>query len=222
MKKYKHVFYFLTPICLLILIPLIPFALSKWDDERLLSSINIEEVNDKSQQAFQTSQLNTSEKIGLLSSFYGENEQNIILVSQKETKLNTHIHDIKSHVQVELNKLQKLNIFPVIDFENDYNSYSYIPRVYSQPTNPEKSVVVDIITYSSKDGFIEIWIDAQTQTIYQYLFYSDQFFTVPSQESHSVFGHQYLHISEEDIQRYYYMISNEKNLCIGINNLKNN
>ena len=87
MKKYKHVFYFLTPICLLILIPLIPFALSKWDDERLLSSINIEEVNDKSQQAFQTSQLNTSEKIGLLSSFYGENEQNIILVSQKETKL---------------------------------------------------------------------------------------------------------------------------------------
>ena len=171
MKKYKHVFYFLTPICLLILIPLIPFALSKWDDERLLSSINIEEVNDKSQQAFQTSQLNTSEKIGLLSSFYGENEQNIILVSQKETKLNTHIHDIKSHVQVELNKLQKLNIFPVIDFENDYNSYSYITRVYSQPTNPEKSVVVDIITYSSKDGFIEIWIDAQTQTIYQYLFY---------------------------------------------------
>ena len=29
-------------------------------------------------------------------------------------------------------------------------------------------------------------------------------------------------LSEEDIQRYYYMISNEKNLCIGINNLKNN
>ena len=217
LKKYKHIFYFLIPICLLI-----PFALSKWDDERLLSSIDIEDINDKSQQAFQTSKLNILEKIELLSSYYGENEQNIILVSQKETKLNTHIHDIKSHVQVELKKLQKLNIFPNIDFENDYNSYSYITRVYSQPTDPEKSVVVDIITYSSKNSFIEIWIDAQTQTIYQYLFYADQFFTVPSQKSHSIFGHQYLHISEEDIQKYYYMISNEKNFCIGINNLINN
>lgn len=110
---------------MLILIPLIPFALSKWDDERLLSSIDIEDINDSSQQAFQTSKLNILEKIELLSSYYGENEQNIILVSQKETKLNTHIHDIKSHVQVELKKLQKLNILPNIDFENDYNSYSY-------------------------------------------------------------------------------------------------
>lgn len=207
---------------MLILIPLIPFALSKWDDERLLSSIDIEDINDSSQQAFQTSKLNILEKIELLSSYYGENEQNIILVSQKETKLNTHIHDIKSHVQVELKKLQKLNILPNIDFENDYNSYSYITRVYSQPTDPEKSVVVDIITYSSKSGFIEIWIDAQTQTIYQYLFHADQFFTVPNQKSHSIFGHQYLNISEEDIQKYYYMISNEKNFCIGINNLINN
>ena len=32
---------------MLILIPLIPFALSKWDDERLLSSIDIKDINDK-------------------------------------------------------------------------------------------------------------------------------------------------------------------------------
>lgn len=222
MKTYKHIFYFFIPICLLILIPLTPFALSKWDDEKILSSIGIEDINETSTQTYQTSRLNTSQKIKLLSSFYGENEDNIILVSQKETKLNAHMQNITSHVQAEISKLQKLNIIPNIDFQNDFNSYSYITRVFSHPTDPKKSVIIDIITYSSKTSFIDIWIDAQTQTIYQYLFYTDESFIVPSQESDFLFGLEYLHISKEDIQKYYYTISNENNFHIGIKSLKNN
>lgn len=214
MKKYKIIFKFVSAIILLIMIPLLPLSISKLKDDNLLGHLQIETVKRDNDKNIQTSDLSIVEKLKLISS-YGYEDNKIIVTSQVEDMNDLNVASIRKVINDELGVLQGLGILTNFSFDESYTCNNFITKRYSDVVDAKQSVSLYQVSFINEENFFQVWIDKETNKIFQYDYSSKKYVVVDSKLL-AVFGKDYLGISLDDAQRYFTMYVDEKMNAIHI------
>lgn len=216
MKKIKPIIRICLVVLLFIMIPLIPFMLSQWNDKQLLNQVSTEKIENNLKSTFPESQLNIHEKLSLLYSYYDSNNPDIILITHRQNQLEDIAKTIKPFINQEIKKLQSLNIFPTVQFNQNYELYRYISMTYSQATHPEKNITISVVSFSGKTHYFEIWMDAQTHQIYQYIFTPNKTTIDLDDDFQTKFCLDYLKLTDEETSGYFNSYITEQRIAIGV------
>lgn len=214
MKKYKIIFKFVSAIILLIMIPLLPLSISKLKDDNLLGHLQIETVKRDNDKNIQTSDLSIVEKLKLISS-YGYEDNKIIVTSQVEDMNDLNVASIRKVINDELGVLQGLGILTNFSFDESYTCNNFITKRYSDVVDAKQSVSLYQVSFINEENFFQVWIDKETNKVFQYDYSSKKYVVVDSKLL-AVFGKDYLGISLDDAQRYFTMYVDEKMNAIHI------
>lgn len=203
----------------LVIIAFIPMILSKWNEQRILSEVIVEKIKSKDVLTMTTSKLNTKEKIFLLNNYNYQN-QNYVLINQRQSKQDEDFEKIKSKVAIEIKKLQDLKILPEFDFENGFQDYSYEISTYTKATDPESCVIISQMIFDGEKDTLNIWMDADDNTIYRCGYTNGNMsdLTKSDLEIQYSYGIDYLGLSEKEMFEYCLVTSNKKVIYFGVVN----
>lgn len=196
------------------MIPLLPLSISKLKDDNLLGHLQIETVKRDNDKNIQTSDLSIVEKLKLISS-YGYEDNKIIVTSQVEDMNDLNVASIRKVINDELGVLQGLGILTNFSFDESYTCNNFITKRYSDVVDAKQSVSLYQVSFINEENFFQVWIDKETNKVFQYDYSSKKYVVVDSKLL-AVFGKDYLGISLDDAQRYFTMYVDEKMNAIHI------
>lgn len=217
MKWIKPIFLFILFSLILLMVTQMPLVMSYLDEQRLLKQVKVETI-DLENQNFQKSKLDVNEKIELLYNYYkGDGLYGkIVMASQQRNTSNYDCSEIENKIKEQVEKLQNLNIFPIVNFDN-FTIKQLITTKYSQASNPECYVsFLDVVLSDGKD-YVQILVDQDNNLIYQFSYKSNnKMKSISEKKGAEIFGLEYLGISKKTIEKFYYCKSTEDVLMMRI------
>ena len=165
MKKIKVLFVVVVTMSLLVIIAILPILLSKWNDNRMLAQVTVEKIDEKDILSLHTSKLSTQEKIKLLYDYSAEGQNYVYITQQIKSK--EDYDKIRGNIAEEIKKLQNLQIISAFDFNDSYENNTFNTITYAKATDPESCVVLMMATFLSEEGYLEVWLDGNDNTIYR-------------------------------------------------------
>lgn len=155
MKKLKMIVIVLS----IVLIVSTPIVLFKYNDSQLLNHEKTEIIKTKKVK----STLTTQQKIQMI--YDATSDDSHIVTIYKEWNRDTEQYDtLKMNVDIELKKLQKLNIIPT------FTQYEMTPQnieTFINGTNTTKSMSIVRLSITSQDIVMDCWVDYDTGIILQ-------------------------------------------------------
>lgn len=155
MKKLKMIVIVLS----IVLIVSTPIVLFKYNDSQLLNHEKTEIIKTKKVK----STLTTQQKIKMI--YDATSDDSHIVTIYKEWNRDTEQYDtLKMNVDIELKKLQKLNIIPT------FTQYEMTPQnieTFINGTNTTKSMSIVRLSITSQDIVMDCWVDYDTGIILQ-------------------------------------------------------
>lgn len=155
MKKLKMIVIVLS----IVLIVSTPIVLFKYNDSQLLNHEKTEIIKTKKVK----SNLTTQQKIKMI--YDATSDDSHIVTIYKEWNRDTEQYDtLKMNVDIELKKLQKLNIIPT------FTQYEMTPQnieTIINGTNTTKSMSIVRLSITSQDIVMDCWVDYDTGIILQ-------------------------------------------------------
>lgn len=155
MKKLKMIVIVLS----IVLIVSTPIVLFKYNDSQLLNHEKTEIIKTKKVK----STLTTQQKIKMI--YDATSDDSHIVTIYKEWNRDTEQYDtLKMNVDIELKKLQKLNIIPT------FTKYEMTPQnieTFINGTNTTKSMSIVRLSITSQDIVMDCWVDYDTGIILQ-------------------------------------------------------
>lgn len=217
MKWIKPIFLFILFSLILLMVTQMPLVMSYLDEQRLLKQVKVETI-DLENQNFQKSKLDVNEKIELLYNYYkGDGLYGkIVMASQQRNTSNYDCSEIENKIKEQVEKLQNLNIFPIVNFDN-FTIKQLITTKYSQASNPECYVsFLDVLLSDGKDN-VQFLVDQDNNLIYQFSYKSNnKMKSISEKKGAEIFGLEYLGISKKTIEKFYYCKSTEDVLMMRI------
>ena len=154
----KHLKIFLIVLCIVLIVST-PIVLFRYNDSQLINHEKTETIKTKKLK----STLSTQEKIKMI--YDATSDDSHIVTIYKEWKKDTEQYDtLKMNVEIELKKLQKLNIIPT------FTQYELTPKnieTFINGTNTTKSMSVVRLSITSQDTQMDCWVDYDTGIILQ-------------------------------------------------------
>lgn len=155
MKKLKMIVIVLS----IVLIVSTPIVLFRYNDSQLLNHEKTEIIKTKKVK----STLTTQQKIQMI--YDATSDDSHIVTIYKEWNRDTEQYDtLKMNVDIELKKLQKLNIIPT------FTQYEMTPQnieTFINGTNTTKSMSIVRLSITSQDIVMDCWVDYDTGIILQ-------------------------------------------------------
>lgn len=155
MKKLKMIVIVLS----IVLIVSTPIVLFKYNDSQLLNHEKTEIIKTKKVK----SNLTTQQKIKMI--YDATSDDSHIVTIYKEWNRDTEQYDtLKMNVDIELKKLQKLNIIPT------FTQYEMTPQnieTIINGINTTKSMSIVRLSITSQDIVMDCWVDYDTGIILQ-------------------------------------------------------
>lgn len=155
MKKLKMIVIVLS----IVLIVSAPIVLFRYNDSQLLNHEKTEIIKTKKVK----STLTTQQKIKMI--YDATSDDSHIVTIYKEWNRDTEQYDtLKMNVDIELKKLQKLNIIPT------FTQYEMTPQnieTFINGTNTTKSMSIVRLSITSQDIVMDCWVDYDTGIILQ-------------------------------------------------------
>lgn len=202
MKRFKNVIKFVAAIALLMVIPMVPLTVSQLQDNKMLGQLQVEKVKNESNHEMQVSKLNIEEKLALISD-YKTRVRNIVVTNQIQDMSEENVTKIKMIIIEQLTVMKGLGILKDFDFNETYVCRSYILKRYRNIVDVNENVSVYQLAFLGEEGSFEVWLDADTNKIYQYSYVNKQYIT-SNDELLFVFGTEYLGLDKESVYRYLY------------------
>lgn len=199
MKQSKNIIKFIIMIILLGVLPLVPLAVSKIKDEKLLNHLQIEKIKENNK-LIKANKLTVAEKLELIGNYVNK-EKNIVVTTQVQDMNNENIKDIRVIVGEQLSILRKMGVLVDFNFDEGYMCYNYILKRYNDIEDTSKSVSVYQVNFIKEEMVFEAVIDADTNMIYQYNYY-DKNYQDKNYDNIYIFGTKYLGLSEEQTYKY--------------------
>ena len=207
MNNYKNIMKFIIAITLLIIIPLVPLAVSKVQDDELIGHLQIEKIKNEGYH-IQTSKLSVAEKLELIVNY--ENKGNdIITTTQVQDMSNENIQKIHTIVNEQLNILKNLGILTEFNFDENYVCYNYTLKHYSNRLNSQKNVSVYQVGFTNEERIFNAIIDVDTHLIYQYDYYNKKYGDKGDKEIY-IFGRKYLGLSDKETYKYLFKMADNQ------------
>ena len=155
MKKLKMIVIVLS----IVLIVSTPIVLFRYNDSQLLNHEKTEIIKTKKVK----SALTTQQKIKMI--YDATSDDSHIVTIYKEWNRDTEQYNtLKMNVDIELKKLQKLNIIPT------FTQYEMTPQnieTFINGTNTTKSMSIVRLSITSQDIVMDCWVDYDTGIILQ-------------------------------------------------------
>lgn len=166
MKHFKRMLPFFFTILLLSMSISIPILLFEIQDKALLHGVKTEPVSTKAEIDAKQIDISILDRLELMQ----EQNSNYVIVSRLRIKQifeGGGVNQIKQ-VLKELEKLQQRNAFPDFKLKEalNYNNDLFQKLIFLSDQNWE--VPVFIMTFTTKSVSFTVWVDADTNTIYQY------------------------------------------------------
>lgn len=143
----------------IVLIVFTPIVLFKYNDSRLIDHEKTEIIKTKKVK----SNLTTQQKIKMI--YDATSDDSHIVTIYKEWNRDTEQYNtLKMNVDIELTKLQKLNIIPT------FTQYEMTPQnieTFINGTNRTKSMSIVRLSITSQDIVMDCWVDYDTGIILQ-------------------------------------------------------
>ena len=207
MNNYKNIMKFIIAITLLIIIPLVPLAVSKVQDDELIGHLQIKKIKNEGYH-IQTSKLSVAEKLELIVDY--ENKGNdIITTTQVQDMSNENIQKIHTIVNEQLNILKNLGILTEFNFDENYVCYNYALKHYSNRLNSQKNVSVYQVGFTNEERIFNAMIDVDTHLIYQYNYYNKKYGDKEDIEIYD-FGRKYLGLSDKETYKYLFKMADNQ------------
>lgn len=202
----KHLKIFLIVLCIVLIVST-PIVLFRYNDSQLINHEKTETIKTKKLK----STLSTQEKIKMI--YDATSDDSHIVTIYKEWKKDTEQYDtLKMNVEIELKKLQKLNIIPT------FTQYELTPKnieTFINGTNTTKSMSVVRLSITSQDTQMDCWVDYDTGIILQ-----GSINTKIDISLKQAFIQNYLKVSQTT-EKYYSLFYAKKRTFVRISNYRN-
>lgn len=203
MKKLKMIVIVLS----IVLIVSAPIVLFRYNDSQLLNHEKTEIIKTKKVK----STLTTQQKIKMI--YDATSDDSHIVTIYKEWNRDTEQYDtLKMNVDIELKKLQKLNIIPT------FTQYEMTPQnieTFINGTNTTKSMSIVRLSITSQDIVMDCWVDYDAGIILQ-----GSINTKISVDLKNAFIKNYLKVSQTT-EKYYSLFYAKNQTFLRISNYRN-
>lgn len=213
MKQSKNIIKFIIMIILLGVLPLIPLAVSKIKDEKLINHLQVEKIKENNK-IIQVNKLTVAEKLELIVNYVNK-EKNVVVTTQVQDMNDENIKDIRAVIDEQLSILKNLGILVDFNFDENYVCYNYILKRYNDIEDSGKSMSIYQVNFIKEETVFDVVIDADTHMIYQYNYY-DKNYQDKNYDNIYIFGTKYLGLSEEQAYKYLFEIIGDKTDSISI------
>lgn len=203
MKNLKMILVILS----IVLIVSTPIVLFRYNDSQLLNHEKTEIIKTKKVK----SNLTTQQKIKMI--YDATSDDFHIVTIYKEWNRDTEQYDtLKMNVDIELKKLQKLNIIPT------FTQYEMTPQkieTFINGTNTTKAMSIVRLSITSQDIVMDCWVDYDTGIILQ-----DSINTKISPDLKNAFIKNYLKVPQTT-EKYYSLFYAKNCTFLRISNYRN-
>ena len=203
MKNLKMILVILS----IVLIVSTPIVLFRYNDSQLLNHEKTEIIKTKKVK----SNLTTQQKIKMI--YDATSDDFHIVTIHKEWNRDTEQYDtLKMNVDIELKKLQKLNIIPT------FTQYEMTPQkieTFINGTNTTKAMSIVRLSITSQDIVMDCWVDYDTGIILQ-----DSINTKISPDLKNAFIKNYLKVPQTT-EKYYSLFYAKNRTFLRISNYRN-
>lgn len=200
MKTYRQIIQVGIILVLLILIPLLPIAISKVQDKKMINHLQIENIVSESTDTKQESTLSITEKLNLIIG-YSEKDKNIILTTTSQNFNTKSIVKMTEKVNTELTQLHARNLLTYVQLDDTFSCDSLVMKKYSNAIAPEKTVSIYEVYFFNDHEQFSVVMDASTNIIYSYTYYTKTKMVIDDGEIHR-FAKEYLNLDDTEIQKY--------------------
>ena len=190
---------FVGAIALLMMIPIIPLTAAKFQDDRLLGQLKVEQVQNENKDV-QASDLSISEKLELISS-YGNRDKNIVVTNQVQDMSDQNVALIRDTINGQLELLQDLGI-KIASLDELSLCNEFVLKRYSNAIDPKQSVALYQVSFSSGNNLLRVLIDVETKKIFGFDCY-DKTVKLLDVDLIEAFGCGYLGLTIDEMEQYY-------------------
>lgn len=196
MMRIKKICIFICMFVVLLFIVLAPILFYRFNDERILNKLYIEDVEHENR-PIEKSNLKLEEKIDFLSKY--KSDSHIVSSSHRESLNEENKAMLNRNLLREMKSLQSLNSIPNIDIQSSVEYTGYETVIFSDVSSPEKHVSLWHIQLLCQDYYMEVWMDSETKKIYQFMIEGNISFSIDIE----VFCEKYLGLDVSYVKKFY-------------------
>lgn len=168
--KYKNLLISIIMICLLAMMIMAPVFLYQQEDQKMLNHFYVEDLVEETR-TIEKSNLTTLEKLDLLARYHHDDQ--VVSSSHKENLSDENKQMLDETLSRELQSLKELGIILLETIPEHYEYDSYITQIFSDTSQANSHVSLWYLSFINENGYFEVWIDIETQKIYQFLIQSE-------------------------------------------------